>query len=337
MKPDMKMRLPLFSMLATAPMLWCAVGLALLMLLSLFVGVTELNWSWQFWDILVLSRLPRTFAIVLAGSSLAIAGIMMQQLARNRFVEPTTTGTVECAMLAIVLLALWLPNVSLMVKMIIASLGSCVGTLFFLLLMRRLPMQTGMLVPLAGLIFSGVINAVVVFIAYQNSLLQALSAWVQGDFSAVVQGRYELLWLVLLITLIAYWFADRFTLVGLGQSMSESLGLNYRRYFFAAIVFSAIISGITVASVGILPFIGLVVPNLVSQFRGDNLRRNLPLVAMLGAMLVLVCDIISRLILFPYEMGVSVIMGMIGSALVVYLLLHPPKPSGQSRQKEAQL
>ena len=150
-----------------------------------------------------------------------------------------------------------------------------------------------MLVPLVGLILSGIIGAGASLLAYRFDLMQTLGAWMSGDFSMVLRGRYELLWIAFGLTILAVFAADRFTLAGLGRDVATNLGLSYERVLALGLVVVSLVAAVTIVSVGSIPFVGLVVPNLVSMLVGDNGRRTVPYVALSGAALVLACDLAS--------------------------------------------
>lgn len=274
------------------------------------------------WQLLVISRLPRTLALILAGASMAVAGMIMQMLMRNRFVEPSTAGTFESAVLGILVVTLISPELSVFTKMAVASVFSLAGTSLFLMILRRLPLRSPILVPIVGLVLGGVIHAVTVFIAYQYDLMQSVSSWMTGDFSGILRGRYELLWIGFIVACMAYIAADCFTVVGMGEQFTTNLGLNYRRLTMIGLIIVSVISAVVVVTVGIIPFLGLLVPNVASMFVGDNMRRTVPWVAFLGAMFVLLCDIIGRLIDYPHEIPIGTVVGVIGSGLFLFLLLN---------------
>ena len=144
---------------------------------------------------MLVSRLPRTFAIVLTGASMAVAGMIMQILMRNRFVEPSMVGASQSAALGVLVMTLVFPAAGLTAKMSVAAAAALAGMLVFMMLIRRLPPTAQLMVPLVGIIFGGIIEAVATFIAYEFEMMQMLSVWQQGDFSGVLLGRYELLWL----------------------------------------------------------------------------------------------------------------------------------------------
>ncbi|WP_373354134.1 iron chelate uptake ABC transporter family permease subunit [Pseudoroseicyclus sp. CXY001] len=303
-----------------------ALTLALLIGASVLVGAASLTSG----DIdagllLAVSRLPRTFASLLAGAGLALAGIVVQMAVQNRLVEPGLVGTPESAMLGLLAVTLIAPGAALIVKMSVAALAALLGTLLFLVLARHVPRRDPVLLPLVGLIYGGIIGSVVLGIAWVTDLVQYVGVWQSGEFSGVLRGRYELLWIVAVIAILLYLVADRITLLGLGEDAARSLGLNYRQTLLAGLLLVAITTAVVVVSVGTIPFVGLVVPNIVSRLRGDNLRRNLPVVAWAGAAMVLACDILGRVVRWPYEIPAGTIFAILGAGLFLWLLHAPPR------------
>lgn len=296
---------------------------------SLSIGVANFSWLniWQLSDdlqLMLISRLPRTFAIVLTGASMAVAGMIMQILLKNRFVEPSMVGASQSAALGLLLMALFFPAAALLIKMSVAAGAALLGMLLFIALSSRLPPTAQLMVPLVGIIFGGVIESITVFIAYEAEMMQLLSVWQQGEFSGVLLGRYELLWLTGILAFIAYLIADQLTIVGLGKTVSINLGLNHTSILWAGLLIIALITALVVVTVGNIPFIGLVVPNIASRLMGDKLRQSLPIVALMGATMVLLCDIIGRIIRFPFEIPVATVFGVIGTILFLWLLLRKP-------------
>lgn len=299
---------------------------AILATISLFIGVAELDGF-----IFFASRVPRTVALVLAGVAFAVTGLIMQLLTRNRFVEPSTTGATDAAGFALLLVLLAAPGIPLWVKAVIASVGALVGVFGFLALARRIPSRSSVLVPVVGILYAGVIGAVTTFIAYRADALQELLSWGVGDFSGILRGRYEMLYLAAAAALIAWIAADRFTVAGLGDDAAKGLGLNTRGVMGLGAGIIAVVTGIMVVVTGAIPFLGLIAPNIVSRLVGDNMRRAVPVVALLGAALVLACDIIGRLVRFPFELPVSLVMGIVGGVVFLWLLLGTAQPSDAAR------
>lgn len=312
------------------------VMLAILLLLSvvsLTIGAAQVSLraaGSDAWATLVLmeSRLPRTLAVVLTGAALAVAGTVMQQIVRNKFVGPDTTGTSESAGLGLLLITILVPDSPVWARMLVASLTALAGTAAFVLLIRRLPAREVMLVPVAGIILSGVIGAVVTFIAWRHDLVQYVGTWLAaGGFSGIIAGRYETLWVAGAAAIAAWFAADRFAILGLGDNVAKGLGLDPAPVMRLGLTVVAIVSALVVVTVGMIPFVGLVVPNIVSRIMGDDLRRSIPVVATAGAALVLACDIIGRLVIYPYEIPVGLIMGIVGSVIFLILLYRPTRPA----------
>ncbi len=297
---------------------------------SLFIGASDVSPAALFTGgtdstaafLLLVSRIPRTIAVILVGASLGIAGLIMQMMVRNRFVEPSTTGVSEFATFGMLVTTVFWPGLAVVGKMGIAAAFGLAGTWVFLRIVRAVPVRQLVLVPLVGIMLGGVVGAVTTFFAYRLDLLQSLGQWAQGSFATVMQGRYEMLWIAAAMVVVAWIAADRFSVIGLGEEFATNLGLNYRRVVAIGMVIIALITAAVLVTAGMIPFLGLVVPNIVSLIIGDNVRRSIPWVAGLGAVFVLACDLIARVIRFPYEIPLSVIVGMVGAVLFLWLLLR---------------
>ena len=315
---------------AVQPLALALVALAALGVASLAVGVSPLRLSSLLSGsaadrellVLLASRIPRTLAAMLAGASMAIAGLVMQLIVRNRYVEPTTVGTADSAALGFLTATLLVPGWPMMAKMLVSACFALAGTALFLRILRAVPLRDAFLPPLVGVMLGGVIGAATTFLAYRHELMGTMLAWRVGDFSGVLSGRYELLWIGLAGLVVAWVAADRFTVAGLGRELTTSLGLDYRRVVMVGLAIVAVTSAVVLVSVGIIPFLGLVVPNVVSLLVGDNMRRAVPWVAAGGAGFVLACDIFGRLVRAPYEIPISVVVGVAGSGIFLWLRLR---------------
>jgi len=293
---------------------------AVLAALSLLLGVADLDAF-----VLVESRLPRTLALILAGSAFAVTGLILQLLTRNRLVEPGTTGATDAATLALLAVLLLAPALPLGATAALASAGALVGVLGFLALARRIPSRSSVLVPVVGLLYSGVIGAATTFLAYRTDTQQELLNWGIGDFSGILRGRYEMLYVAAAAAAVAWIAADRFTVAALGEDAARGLCLDTRAVLVTGVVIIAAVTGVMTVVTGALPFLGLIVPNLVSRLVGDAMRRSVPLVALLGAALVLLCDLLARTVRFPFELPISLVMGIVGGLVFLRLLIGPAR------------
>lgn len=305
-----------------SPLVLCVLAILALSLLSLALGAARLEG--QAWFLLWVSRIPRTAAALLCGAALSVAGVIMQSLVRNRFVEPSTTGVTEGAMLGLIAVTLIAPAAPVVVKMLVAAVAALASLGGFLALLRAVRPRDPFMVPLIGLIWGGILGAGATWFAWGADLVQYLGAWMQGSFAGAIAGRYELLWIAGLVAAVAYFAADRLTIVSLGEARAAGLGLDPARVIRFGLAAVALVTALVVVTVGSVPFLGLVVPNIVSRLMGDNLRRSLPVVAAAGAALTLAADIIGRVIRWPYEIPVGTVLGVVGAAIFLFLLLRPP-------------
>ncbi|WKD61748.1 Iron-uptake system permease protein FeuB [Corynebacterium ciconiae DSM 44920] len=290
-----------------------------LLVVSVLTGVHNTS------EMLAITRIPRTIALVLAGAAMALSGLVMQLLTQNRFVEPTTTGTTEWAGLGLLCAMIVFPSPSLMVRMISAVIFAFIGTVVFFLFLRRVSLRSSLIVPIVGIMLGAVISSISTFVALQTDMLQQLGIWFAGSFTSVLRGQYEVLWLVAVIVVAVWILADRLTAAGLGEELATTIGVNYQRVLLIGTILIALATGVVTVVVGNLPFVGLIVPNVVSMIRGDDLRSNLPWVCLLGVGIVTVCDLIGRLIIMPFEIPISVVLGIVGAVVFIGLLLSHRK------------
>ena len=304
------------------------IGIAVvagLLCVSLFTGVYDIfgaeDGAWMF----QMTRVPRTIALVLSGAAMAMSGLVMQLLTQNRFVEPTTTGTTEWAGLGLLTVTVLVPTASISLKMAVAILFAFVGTMVFFAFLRRVSLRSSLIVPIVGIMLGAVVGSISTFIALTTDTLQNLGVWFAGSFTTVIKGHYEYLWIVAIVAVAVFIAADRFTVAGLGKEIATTVGVNYNQIVLLGTGLVAIATGVVTVVVGALPFLGLIVPNIVSMMRGDDLRSNLPWVCLLGIAIVTVCDLVARTIIIPFEVPVSVVLGVVGAAVFVFLLLRQRK------------
>ncbi|SNC73821.1 iron complex transport system permease protein [Kytococcus aerolatus] len=303
-------------------LLWGTLGVAVLLVVSLFTGVLDITSDDPVnREMLYITRIPRTVALVLAGAAMAMCGLVMQMLTQNRFVEPTTVGTTEWAGLGLLLMLIFFPTAGLLAKMAGAVTMAFLGTMVFFLFLRQVRLTSSLIVPIVGIMLGAVVGALTSWIALATDSLQSLGVWFAGSFTSVLRGQYEVLWVVALVVVAVFLVADRFTVAGLGEEVATTVGLNYRVVMLLGTGLIAIATGVVTVVIGNLPFLGLIVPNVVSLWRGDDLRSNLPWVCLLGIALVTVCDLIGRVIIAPFEIPVSLVLGIVGALVFVSLIL----------------
>ncbi|WP_099352796.1 ABC transporter permease [Fredinandcohnia onubensis] len=309
--------------------LWMLIIIGIVLsFISLFIGAIDitpmdlLDWESDETQIFLISRVPRLMAIILAGAGMSIAGLIMQSLSRNKFVSPTTAGTLDAAKLGILISMLFFTNVTYTQQIIFSFAFALVGTLIFMQILDKIKFKDAIFVPLIGIMYGNILSSIATFFAYEADLIQNISSWLMGSFTLIIAGRYELLYIAVPTIILAYIFANKFTVAGMGEDFAKNLGLSYKVVLNIGLVLVAIISTTVVLTVGVIPFLGLIVPNIVSLYLGDNLRKTIPHTAALGVVFLLICDILGRIIVHPYEIPVNVTVAVIGSAIFLIMLFR---------------
>ena len=305
-----------------------ALSLLFLSIVSLFIGVIDITphslitGNFEQLEIFLISRLPRLLAILCTGIGMSVAGLNMQQLCMNKFVSPTTGATISSAQLGILLALLFMPESTLIGRAAFSFVTAILGTWIFVWFIQKVQFKEVVMVPLVGVMFGNVITGITSYLAYKYEMTQALSSWLVGHFSMVLRGRYEIVYLVVPLVFLAFIFANHFNIVGMGKDFSQNLGVPYNVILFTGLTIAAMITASIVTVVGSVSYIGLIVPNLVSMFKGDKIRGTLVDTALFGANFVLICDMIGRTVIAPYELPIELIVGIMGSLLFVILLLY---------------
>lgn len=304
------------------------LGLIILSYISLFIGAEKISLLDIFTKdqyklmIFIQSRIPRLISVLIAGVGMSIAGLIMQQISKNKFVSPSTGATIDAAQLGIVFCMLIIPGASIFTKTIVAFIFSLIGTFMFMRIIGKLQFKNIIFVPLVGIMFGNIIGSITDFIAYKYDMSQNVSSWMQGDFSMILKGNYEILYVTIPLIILAYVYANRFTVAGMGEDFATNLGLNYKKVVNVGLVIVALVTVCVVVTAGNIPFIGLIVPNIVSLYMGDNIRESIWHTGLFGAIFVLVCDIFGRLIIYPYEISIGLTVGVIGSITFLYLIIR---------------
>lgn len=305
--------------------------LMVLSIMSIFIGVQDIsimdiiNLNMDKINVVLISRLPRLIALIVAGVGMSISGVIMQQISNNKFVSPTTAATLDSAQFGVIMSMLIFTNTTITEKMIVSFICALIGTFLFMKILKKIKMKNIIFIPLVGIMVGNVIGSLTEFIAYKFNLTQSVQNFFQGKFNMIMKGNYELLYLTIPLLIIAFIYANKFTIVGMGEDISKNLGLNYKRVSNIGITLVSLISALIVIIVGNIPFIGLIIPNIVSLFNGDNIGKNIGITALFGANFLMICDIIGRVIIYPYEVSISLTAGVIGSIIFLYLILRRNK------------
>ena len=313
---------------------------------SLFVGATDIDLALLLsgtdpmaLKIFLLGRIPRLLAILCTGVGMSVAGLIMQQLCRNKFVSPTTGATIQSAQIGIALAMVFFPAMGLWVRTLFAFALAIAGTLAFVFFVQRIQVKDTVLVPLVGIMFGNIIGGITNFIAWRSEINQQLSTYFSGSFALIIKGNYELVYLVFPLVVLAFLYANHFNIVGMGQDFSKNLGVNYKRILIMGLSIASVITASVIVVVGQISYIGLIVPNLVTLFKGDKIRGSLVDTALFGALFVLICDMAARSVIAPYEIPIDLVVGIVGSIIFIVMLMYKLKNGRNAirfgRKKEA--
>jgi len=281
-------------------------------------------------DILLLSRIPRTLTILLTASSLSVAGLIMQSIGRNKFISPSIAGSQQSAILGLLISYLFFTEIPLWGQFIFSFVFSLIASSFFIRFIGKLHFKNEIYVPLIGLMFGALIGSMSMIIAQLTNTQQLLSVLGVGSFANKTLGTFELILLTIPALVISFIYAQKFNIAALGEDFSLNLGINYKRVLAIGIIIVSLISSSTFIVVGSLPFLGLIIPNIVSMIYGDNIKKNIWDIALFGSIFVLICDLIARLGIYiftglSYEISIGFIMGLVGSVVFLGLIFKEVK------------
>ena len=307
---------------------YLVIMLILLSVVSLLIGAKNItisdiiSFKNDSINIMLISRVPRLIAILLAGIGMSICGLIMQQISKNKFVSPTTGATIDSAQLGIVVAMILMPNASSMQKALVSFVFALAGTYIFMKFIRTLKFKDAIFIPLVGIMCGNIIGSLTSFLGYRFELMQSINSWMQGKFSMILRGNYELIYISIPLIIIAILYANKFTVAGMGEDFAKNLGVDYEKVVNLGLVIVALVTVSVVITAGNIPYIGLIVPNIVSLYKGDNVGENIGHTALFGALFVLVCDILRRIIIYPYELSVGLTIGVLGSAIFLCMIFR---------------
>lgn len=307
---------------------YLGIAIMILSIISLFLGAKNIGFlevisgNKEGLEIMIISRIPRLISILVSGIGMSICGLIMQQISQNKFVSPTTGATIDSAKLGIIVAMIVVPGASIFTKSMISFVFALSGTFFFMKFIKNIKFKNIVFVPLIGIMFGNIIGSFTTFLGYKFDMMQSVNAWMQGNFSMILKGNYELLYITIPLIIVAILYANKFTIVGMGEDFSKNLGLNYNRFLNIGLIIIALVTVAVVITAGNIPYIGLIVPNIVSMYKGDNLKDSIFDTALFGAVFVLGCDIVSRIVIYPYELSVGLTVGVIGSAIFLYMIMR---------------
>ena len=290
--------------------------------------------SWHY--IITNYRFPKAITAIIAGSGLAISGLLMQTLFRNPLAGPFVLGLSSGASLGVAILILGAGVISGIFSAFLLSpwslvIASALGSFLVLLavLAATLKVKDTMAILIIGLMFGSLTGALVAVLSYFSNAeqLQQYIFWSFGSLGNQTWQGISILSLCFVIGLVLSIFsAKSLNALLLGESYAKSMGLKIKKNMLIIIIATSILAGGITAFVGPIAFIGLAVPHLTRQFvKTSNHFVLIPAVALSGAILMLVCDTIAQLPGTVYTLPINAITSVVGAPVVIWLLVRKRK------------
>ncbi len=277
-------------------------------------------------------RLPRILLGAMVGASLAVSGAALQGMFRNPLADPALIGVSSGAALGAVLaLGLSIAVLGRWTTPVFAFVGGVIFALLGYALARqggRTEVVTLILAGIALNTFAGAGTALVTFIA-NDSQIRAIIFWSMGSLGGATWNNVMASAPFVALGLVAsFWWRKPLNLMTLGEREARHLGVETERVRFQVIVFTALMTGATVAVSGVVGFVGLIVPHVIRLISGPNHRVLLPASAIGGAVLVVLADLIARTIVSPLELPLGVLTAFIGGPFLLVLMLKTRSAEG---------
>lgn len=275
------------------------------------------------------SRLLRFIACILTGAALATSGLIMQAISRNKFMSPSTAGTTDAATLGMLLSLFFFGGSSIFIQGAFAFSFSLMATGIFIFVVSRIKVRDVVYIPLLGIMYGALIAAITTAIAYSIGDTQLLAGIRIGTFARL--GSYTTIYFCIITLVFAVLYASKFSIVSMGQDFSKNLGIKYNRVVALGLVLIAITSASVFVTVGAIPFVGLIIPNMAKSYYGENIKRSIFDIMIMGAAFVLACDILSQLVVYPFEISVGITISILGGIIFMIYLIKEIRDGGRSK------
>lgn len=266
-------------------------------------------------------RIPRLFATLLAGSSLAVAGMIIQSVLNNPLAGTNVIGVNSGAGFMVALCLALFPNLANLVP-----LFAFLGALGAVLLVYSISIKTHaskMTIVLAGVAISSILYAGIdTLTTFFPDILVGTNAFKIGGVGGITLSKLSPQYIIIILGIaVSFAFSRDLDVLKLGGEMAISLGMNIKRMRFILLTLAALLCGTAVSFCGLVSFVGLMVPHMARKFVGDDSKPLMLASAIFGALFLVTCDIISRIIFAPYEIPVGIIVAFTGGPFFLYLLL----------------
>ncbi len=265
-------------------------------------------------------RLPRTIVAALVGICLSLSGAILQGVMRNSLAGPSIIGVSSGGGLAALIILIIFPEYYYLVPGG-AFLGSLLATLFIYFLAWKEGVLPSRLI-LAGVAVSALLNAGInALMTFYPDRVAGVIGFMVGGLSATTWTQVKMLFPYAAIgVFLVLLLPTKLNVLMLGDEVATGLGLNVERTRFIFIILSSLLAGSAVSVVGLLGFVGLIVPHITRLFIGSDYRYLFPGAIFFGASMVMICDTLARVLFAPMEIPVGIIMSAFGAPFFLFLL-----------------
>lgn len=265
-------------------------------------------------------RLPRILIATMIGANLAVSGALLQAVMQNPLADPGLTGVSSGASLAAIIIMLVFPRYTYLVPLAAFFGGAVACGLVYSLAWKNgiKPLR----IVLAGVAINAILGGGTSLLStLYSDRIQGIIMWVNGSISGKTWSDVKILGIYSSIGIIvAMFFIRKANILQLGDEMSSNLGVNTNKYRVAISLIAVFLAGISTAIVGVIGFVGLIVPHISRLIIGSDYKYMLPLSVVTGSTLLLLGDTFARTVVRPIELPVGVIMAVVGGPFFLYLL-----------------
>lgn len=278
-------------------------------------------------DIVWLLRLPRLLLAALVGSGLAVCGVIMQAIVKNPLADPYILGISSGASLGATLAILLGVGASLGSNFvgISAFLGAFILSLGVLFISNLGGRSSSIKLLLAGMALSavcGAFSSFVVYFANNKEGMQSIAYWMMGSLAGAKWNELAVLAPIIILAVLFFWTQSRMlNLMLLGDETAITMGTDLHIYRQWYLLISSLIVGFAVYSAGMIGFVGLIIPHVMRMFVGSDHKKLIPTSALVGAIFLVICDGLCRIIIPRTELPIGILISMIGAPCFIYLMI----------------
>lgn len=315
---------------------YLTIGLSLVLLLILLILLTTVgsvnlsfteiinalinNDNKMVTTIVYKMRLPRNIVAALVGANLAVSGVLLQSVMKNPLADPGITGVSSGASVAAIFILLLLPQYTGILP-IAAFIGGAIACILVFLMAYKNGLKPGRIV-LAGVAINTILGGVISYLSTMYSdRIQSAMLWLNGSLATKTWADVEMLFIYSIVGLVVSLFLIRSAnVLQLGDDAATNLGFNVNLTRLLISGVAVFLAATSTAVVGIISFVGLIVPHIARMIMGSDHKFTIPFSMILGSIVLLVADTLGRTIGGAVEIPVGVIMSIVGGPFFLYLL-----------------